>query len=85
MPGDLNEDGRILSSGSPKRGKGRRHGLSKDGRSLERPLARPSSGPSGHPRVFARGQALLPEGEGIARHLLSHGSVRAGQPAFFSA
>ena len=27
--------------------------------------ARPSSGPSGHPRVFARGQALLPEGEGV--------------------
>jgi very-short-patch-repair endonuclease len=26
--------------------------------------AKPSSGPSGHPRVFARGQALLPEGEG---------------------
>jgi hypothetical protein len=26
--------------------------------------SRPSSCPSGHPRVFARGQALLPEGEG---------------------
>ena len=25
---------------------------------------KPSSGPSGHPRVFARGQALPPEGEG---------------------
>ena len=47
-----------------------------DGRRRSAPAARPISGTSRHPRVFARGQALLPQsGEGGA-HPADHAPMK---------